>query len=707
MQVQSVMSYSFHKCELFKDFTMDDLFSTIKSLNQVQNEIESLTDEVIKYNHSYHTNDVSLIADEEYDQLFRKLQELEQGYPEFKRKDSPTNKVGGAILNEFNQKAHQIPMLSLNNIFSDMNQNSIELRHKELFQFNKRLCEANGLDFVKYVASPKYDGVAISITYTNGILTEALTRGDGYTGEDVTYNIKTIKNIPLTLKSGNSPSHIEIRGEILIQSNDFIKLNQEQDIKGLKQYANPRNTAAGSIRQLDSKITASRPLHFFAYSIASYSNELQFTQFSDQLAYLKLVGFDVSEYCKICNDVNELVVFYENILDCRQKLPFGIDGVVYKVNEISLQEKLGFVARAPRFAIAHKFPAEEVESQIQDIQIQVGRTGALTPVAKIKPSSVGGVIVSNASLHNQDEIRRKDVRVGDYVLVRRAGDVIPEVVSVVLKKRPSDTCEFVMPHVCPVCGSHLVQDEIIVRCSGGLYCSAQKKFTLIHFASKLALNIDGMGDKVVEQLIDNQLINTPSDIFKLRVEQLIALDRFADKSASNLINAINYSKNTTLKRLIYALGIRHVGESTANSLANTFGDLDNLMNATLSELLQINDIGDIVATSIVDFFSEMHNREIISELLGLGINYSKNISKSIFNEKISGKTFVLTGSLTGYSRDEARELIEGFAGRVSSSVSKKTDYVIAGQDAGSKLDKATELGITILDEQQFKQLLEG
>ena len=686
---------------------MDDLFSVIES-NSIQNEIDSLTDLLIKYNHSYHTKDVSLIADEEYDRLFRKLVELELANPEFKRNDSPTNKVGGIVLDEFNQVPHKVPMLSLNNIFSDMNDNDPLIRHKELFQFNKRICETIDADTIQYVASPKYDGVAISITYTNGILSEALTRGDGFTGEDVTNNVKTIKNIPLTLKGDNLPAHLEVRGEILIQTEDFIKLNQEQELKGLKQYANPRNTAAGSIRQLDSKITASRPLHFFAYSIASISNELQFSQFYGQLEYLKRAGFDISEYCKICIDVNELVSFYENILSCRNNLPFGIDGVVYKVNEITLQEKLGFVARAPRFAIAHKFPAQEVESQILDIQIQVGRTGALTPVAKIKPVSVGGVIVSNASLHNYDEIKRKDVRIGDFVLVRRAGDVIPEVVSVVINKRTSNANEFIMPSTCPVCNSHLVQleDEIIVRCSGGLYCSAQKKFTLIHFASKLALNIDGMGDKIVEQLIDNQLINTPSDIFKLRLEQLIALDRFADKSASNLISAINYSKNTTLKRLIYALGIRHVGESTANSLASTFGDLDNLMNATVTELLQINDIGETVAKSIVDFFSENHNREIISELLNLGVNYSKNKSTSIFNEKISGKTFVLTGTLIEYTRDEAKQLIESFAGRVSSSVSKKTDYVVAGAEAGSKLDKATALGVTILDEQQLKQLFE-
>jgi DNA ligase (NAD+) len=685
---------------------MEDLFSESETNSR---EIDSLTDALNKYNYSYHTEDISLISDEEYDSLFRKLQELEQKYPQFKRPDSPTNKVGGVVLAAFNQVAHQIPMLSLNNIFTDISTLDTQLRHKELLQFNKRISEALGLDTITYIASPKYDGVAISITYTNGILTQALTRGDGFTGEDVTLNIKTIKNIPLKLQTKKVPEHLEVRGEVLILTNDFIKLNQDQDTMGFKHYANPRNTAAGSIRQLDSKITASRPLHFFAYAIANTSSELKFTQFSEQLDYLKKIGFDLSKYCKLCTGADELINFYENILATRQRLPFGIDGVVYKVNEIALQDKLGFVARAPRFAIAHKFPAEEAESQILDIQIQVGRTGALTPVAKIKPVTVGGVIVSNASLHNQDEVRRKDIRIGDYVVVRRAGDVIPEVVRVVIDKRLTNTSEFIMPNCCPVCGSHLVRlgDEAIIRCSGGLYCSAQKKYTLIHFASKLALNIDGMGEKIVEQLLDNQLINTPADIFRLQIDDLVALDRFAEKSATNLINAINQSKNTTLKRLIYALGIRHVGESTAGSLANTFGTLDNLIKANINELLQINDIGGTVATSIVDFFSESHNRQIIAELIELGINYPKNVSQSIFNTHISGKTFVLTGTLTDYTRDEAKALIENFAGRVSSSVSKKTDYVVAGTEAGSKLDKATSLGVTILDEQQFKQLFES
>ena len=684
---------------------MDDLFSI--QTNPLQQQMDQLTDDLNKYSYSYHTLDETLITDEEYDKLFRQLQELEQAHPQFKRPDSPTNKVGGAVLDEFNQVAHKIPMLSLNNIFSDMDETEQQLRHKELLQFNKRLSEALDVAPLQYVASPKYDGVAISIHYTNGILTQALTRGDGFSGEDVTHNIKTIKNIPLRLTLAPIPEFLEVRGEILIQTKDFIRLNQEQERLGQKHYANPRNTAAGSIRQLDSKMAASRPLHFFAYAIAEISNEIKFTTFFAQLNYLKQSGFDLSDYCQICNGETELISFYENVLSRRQLLPFGIDGVVYKVNDIELQEKLGFVMRAPRFAVAHKFPAEEAESQIIDIQVQVGRTGALTPVAKIKPVAVGGVIVANASLHNLDEIRRKDVRVGDYVIVRRAGDVIPEVARVVVAKRQADAPEFVMPSSCPVCGSHLVQleDEAIIRCGGGLYCSAQKKQTLSHFASKLALNIDGMGEKIVEQLVVNNLINTPADIFRLSVEQLVGLERFAEKSATNLINAINSSKQTTLQRLIYALGIRHVGESTAKELANTFGDMDNLMQAGVTELLQINDIGEIVANSIAGFFSEEHNRQIIQELFSLGVSYSKNISKSIFHPKISGKTFVLTGTLPNYSRDEAKAIIESFGGKVSGSVSKKTDYVVAGTDAGSKLDKASSLGINILDEEQFKQLV--
>lgn len=684
---------------------MNDLFS---EPNSTQQQINQLTDDLIKYNRSYHTLDVSLVSDALYDELFRQLQQLEEQYPQYKRADSPTNTVGATVLEGFKQVVHTIAMLSLNNIFSDMTQSDHLIRHKELFQFNQRLCNTIGVDSLAYIATPKYDGVAISLTYTNGELTSALTRGDGFTGEDVTLNVKTIKNIPHVLSYANIPQHLEIRGEVLILTADFNKLNEMQQQLQLRHFANPRNTAAGSLRQLDSKITATRPLHFFAYSLADHSNDIQFSTFHEQLDYLNVLGFDISSYYKLCTNVTELIHFYEDILSKRQQLPFGIDGVVYKVNAITYQQQLGFVLRAPRFAIAHKFPAEEVESQILDIQVQVGRTGALTPVAKIKPVLVGGVMVANASLHNQDEIKRKDIRINDYVIVRRAGDVIPEVVKSIPEKRSANSIEFTLPTLCPVCNSHLIQleDEAIIRCSAGLYCFAQKKQAITHFASKLALNIDGLGEKIVNQLVESNLINNPADIFRLTVNQLINLERFGTKKATNLIQAIDKARHTTLPRLIYALGIRHVGESTAKALANTFGDLTNLMVATTDELSQINDIGEVVAQSIVSFFGETHNCQIITQLLELGITYSATTNKSTFNQFVTGKTFVLTGTMEMYSRDEAKSLIEILGGRVSNSVSKKTDYVVAGVAAGTKLDKAHELGITILDEAEFKNLLQ-
>ena len=692
---------------------MTDLFDMAASDSlsidtQAQEQILLLSQQLHDYNHAYHTLDQSLIDDSTYDQLFRQLQDLEQQYPQFKQDDSPTTKIGSSTVAEFTQRPHLRPMLSLNNIFSDTAESDITLRHKELLQFNKRMCNELGLEQVEYVASVKYDGVAISLTYTNGRLTQGVTRGDGFTGEDVTLNIKTIKNIPKTLKTKQPPALLEVRGEILITTADFNRLNEEQAQLELKQYANPRNTAAGSIRQLDSSITATRPLHFFAYSISQLDENIQHNSYMEQLQYLKGMDFDISNYSKICKDENDLITFFEDILKRRSELAFGIDGVVYKVNNIAEQEKLGFVMRAPRFSVAHKFPAEEAESQIMDIDVQVGRTGALTPVAKIKPVAVGGVIVSNASLHNQDEIKRKDIQIGDYVLVRRAGDVIPEVARVILEKRQTTNKIFKMPDNCPVCGSHLVQleGEAIIRCSGGLYCDAQKKQAITHFASKLALNIDGMGDKTVEQLVDCNLINNPADIYRLKFEQLSALERFGDKSATNIINAIALSRNTTLQRLIYALGIRHVGESTAKELARTFGELSKLITASVEELLQVNDIGTVVATSIRDFFSEEHNCQIIEQLHDLGVTYIKTNGESKFNPNISGKTFVLTGTLTTYSRDEAKALIEEFGGKVSGSVSKKTHAVVAGNEAGSKLDKATALGITILSEEEFKQLFE-
>ena len=673
---------------------------------EIKKEIDKLIADLTKYNYSYHSKDESLISDEEYDHLFKKLIDLETRFPQYKNPQSPTQKVGFQPLKEFTQATHSIPMLSLNNIFSDMEETTQTVRHQELIQFDKRINDTLETT-ASYVATPKYDGVAISLIYIKGILHQGITRGDGFIGEDVTLNIKTISNIPKVIHITPLPELLEVRGEILIKTEDFANLNINQDRLGLKIFANPRNAAAGSIRQLDSNITATRPLYFFAYAITQIVTDTKFTTFYEQLLYLKKIGFDIGDLPKECKDSQELISFYEDILAKRNNIPFGIDGVVYKVNNIDAQEKLGFVLRAPRFAIAHKFPAQMRESQIIDIQIQVGRTGALTPVARIKPVTVGGVVVSNATLHNQDEILRKDIHIGDFVFVRRAGDVIPEIVNVIIEKRSTNAIKFVMPENCPVCGSHLVkaEDEAIIRCSGGLYCSAQKKQAITHFASKLAINIDGLGEQIVEQLVENKLINTIVDIYKLTIEQLIDLERFGKKKANNLINAINNSKSTTLNKLIYALGIRNVGEATAKSLAKTFGTLENLMHAGLVELQQINDIGEVVAISINDFFSEEHNQDIINQLLNLGIIYPINTSTSIFNPLVTGKTFVLTGILTNYSREEAKTLIENLGGKVTSSVSKKTDYVVAGADSGSKLDKANALNVKVISEDEFKQLI--
>ena len=674
----------------------------------IQNTIRDLCKQLELYNDSYHAKDISLISDEEYDKLFRQLVELEAKYPQYKLANSPTNKVGGNIKHEFKQQEHSIPMLSLGNIFSDMTNSDNFIRHAELLQFNTRLCNTLAVAELEYVASPKYDGIAISLIYINGVLQQGITRGDGFIGEDVTHNIKTIKNIPSKLNIANPPAKLEVRGEVLIFNEAFLQLNKEQDFLGLKTFANPRNAAAGSIRQLDSSITATRPLFFFGYAIAYCSDDL-FQDFATQLAYLQQCGFSVSKECKTLTGVDELINYYEDVLSRRNSLEFGIDGVVYKVNSIEFQGKLGYVSRAPRFAIAHKFPAQEVESEILDIQVQVGRTGAITPVARIRPVLVSGVMVSNATLHNQDEIKRKDIMIGDIVLVRRAGDVIPEIVSVIIAKRPPTASLFEMPKTCPICGSHLHQEigEAIVRCSGGLYCAAQKKQAITHFASKLALNIDGLGEKNVDLLVGNNLINTPADIFNLALEQLLPLDRFGQKKAENLLLAINTSKSTTLSRLIYALGIRNVGEATAKDLARWFGSLDKLMSATIDELLQVNDVGMVVANSIVDFFFEQHNQEVIQNLLLAGVNYEVKVSENKYNVLITSKTFVLTGTLPTLARDKAKAMLEEYGAKVASSVSKKTDFVVAGTDAGSKLDKANAFGVKVIDENELLKLFDS
>ncbi|MBP7846886.1 MAG: NAD-dependent DNA ligase LigA [Burkholderiales bacterium] len=686
---------------------MNDLFS---NLDPIESQIIQLTKELNYYNLQYHTYDKSLISDEEYDLSFRRLMALEQEYPHFKQSDSPSQKIGGAILTKFNQIEHQIPMLSLGNIFSVMNEVEPELRHQELIQFCNRLakeldCTSSELSFM---ASPKYDGVAISLLYKNGVLVQALTRGDGYIGEDVTNNVKTIRNIPLTLSCDLfAPELIEVRGEILIQTQDFIELNQQQVARGERLYANPRNLAAGSLRQLDSRITAARPLCFYAYALAQHSSDLQFNLFSEQLAQLKYFGFNLANECASLIGSAELIDYYEDMLGKRNQLAFGIDGVVYKLNNIADQEKLGYVARAPRFAIAHKFPAEEVESELLEIDVQVGRTGALTPVARIKPVNVAGVIVTNATLHNQAEIWRKDIRIGDIVVVRRAGDVIPEIARSLPLRRSGELAKFFMPTICPACGSHLVaeEDEVILRCSAGLYCIAQKKQAITHFASKLALNIDGLGEKSVEQLVDAGLINSIPDIYRLNFEQLCQLERFGEKSATNLIQAIELSKNTSLPRLIYALGIRHVGESSAKDLAKAFGSLEVLLVANLDQLLQVREIGEIVARSILDFFAEEHNLQVIQELLSLGLTYPAIIAENLYHPQITGKTFVITGSFVNLKRDEIKAELEEYGAKVAGSVSKKTDYVIVGSDAGSKLTKANELGIRLMEESELTLLL--
>lgn len=691
---------------------MLDLFSNLGvETTPVEQRIIKLVQDLNYYNLYYHTYDNPQISDEEYDKLFRELVVLEEQYPQLKQNDSPTLKVGGEILEKFNQITHDTPMLSLANIFSQMDETDIMLRHNELFGFTNRLgrelsCDSN--DALEFVASPKYDGVAISLYYQNGKLLRAVTRGDGYTGEDVTNNVKTIRNIPLSLPiEVNNVNELEVRGEILILTHDFIELNQKIAENGEKKFANPRNLAAGSIRQLDSTIAASRPLRFYAYALAKIDAHIKFNLFSDELAFLKQLGFSIAEECSIVCGSYQLINYYEQMLSKRDRLSYGIDGVVYKINSLEFQQKLGFVARAPRFAIAHKFPAEEVESLLLDIDVQVGRTGALTPVAKISPVNVGGVVVTNATLHNLDEILRKDIRIGDTVIVRRAGDVIPEIVRSVIDKRTKELAVFKMPESCPACGSHVVMEDglAILRCSAGIYCIAQKKQAITHFASKLAFNIDGLGEKSVDQLVDSGLISSVPDIFRLTVTMLCNLERFAQKSANNLITAIEQSKNTTLHRLIYSLGIRHVGEASAKDLAKAFGCLECLRLASKEELLQVKDVGEVVANSILDFFAEEHNNQVLNELIELGVTYPLVEAKNLYHPNVTAKTYVITGSFINYKRDEIKELLENYGAKVGNSVSKKTNFVIVGSEAGSKLDKANELGIALIDEAALSLLL--
>ena len=672
----------------------------------------ALREQLEYHNYRYYVLDDPQVPDSEYDRLFSELQQLEQQHPELLTVDSPTQRVGGAPLPEFQSFSHRTPMLSLNNAFSD----------EDIEAFDRRVREVVAGDAVEYEVGPKFDGLAISLVYVDGVLSQAATRGDGYSGEEVTANIRTIRSIPLRLEGPRVPAFIEVRGEVLMLRADFERLNQDQDAKGEKRFANPRNAAAGSLRQLDSRITASRRLAFFAYNIGTAEGGPQLRSQSELMDWLGEMRLPLCQQRSVVKGVRGLLDYYADIGRQRPNLPFDIDGVVYKVNSLAAQQELGFVSRAPRFAIAHKYPAEEALTTVEAIDVQVGRTGALTPVARLKPVFVGGVTVTNATLHNQDEIQRKDVRVGDTVIVRRAGDVIPEVVGIVPERRPyrpvpgkdlfdnaqePEFAPFEMPKTCPVCGSHVVKEEgeAISRCTGGLFCSAQRKQALWHFASRKAMDIDGLGEKLVEQLVDEGIVRTPADMYKLGLAKLTALERMAEKSAGNLLAAIEASKNTTLPRFIYALGIRNVGEATAKDLARHFGDIDALIQANIEQLLAVPDIGPIVAQSIVDFFAESHNVEVIEQLRAAGVNWPVIEKLSSSDAKLAGKTFVLTGTLPTLSREEAKAKLEAAGAKVAGSVSKKTDYVVAGTDAGSKLVKAQELGIAVLDEAQMLELL--
>ena len=667
----------------------------------------ALRAEIARHSHAYYVRDAPTIPDAEYDRLFRELQALEAADPDLLTPDSPTQRVGGAPLPVFAQVVHRTPMLSLSNAFDDA----------EVEAFDKRVSEALDQGEVEYAAELKFDGLAMSLTYENGVLVQAATRGDGETGEDVTANVRTIRVIPLRLALAQPPHRIEVRGEVLLYKADFAALNRRQRDAGDKEFVNPRNAAAGALRQLDSRITARRPLKFFAYGIGGYDGAqtgeaLPPTVPADTHARLldwyARIGLPVCDQRVVARGAAGLLAFYRAVGEKRASLPYDIDGVVYKVNRIDRQQTLGFVSRAPRFAVAHKFPAQEELTEVLDIEVQVGRTGAITPVARLKPVFVGGVTVTNATLHNEDEVRRKDVWRGDMVTVRRAGDVIPEVVMVSRPGPRREQDRFVMPPQCPVCGSDVVREEgeAIARCSGGLYCAAQRKQALLHFAQRRALDIEGLGVKLVDQLVDADVIKTPADLYRLGVASLAALERMAEKSALNVVEAIEQSRHTTLARFLFGLGIRQVGEATAKDLARQFGSLDAIMDASEEQLLQVPDVGPVVAASIARFFRQPHNREVVEQLRAAGVTWPEGAPQMNVVSSLAGKTFVLTGTLPQLTREEAREMIEAHGGKVAGSVSKKTDYVVAGAEAGSKLTKAQELGVTILDEQTLKNLLE-
>ncbi|HSW94009.1 MAG TPA: NAD-dependent DNA ligase LigA [Gammaproteobacteria bacterium] len=669
---------------------------TTKRPSDHEDEINRLRRQLEEHNYYYYVLDDPRVSDAVYDQLFQQLKKLEADHPECITTDSPTQRVGAKPLREFAEVQHVVPMLSLENAFTD----------EDILAFDRRIHERLHVsDPIEYTCEPKLDGLAVTLLYEKGVFHRAATRGDGSTGEDITENVRTISSVPLRLRGDDYPDRLEVRGEVYIPKKGFLELNARAEKNGEKIFVNPRNAAAGSLRQLDPRITASRPLQIFCYGMGFIEkNHLPVSQ-EQLLTWLKKWGLRVNPETRTVNNIDECLAYYLYLSEKRSKLPYEIDGIVYKVNSVKQQQALGFVSRAPRFAIAHKFPAEEVLTTLEAVEFQVGRTGAITPVARLHPVFVGGVTVSNATLHNMDEVKRKDVHVGDTVIVRRAGDVIPEIVGVIREKRPRDAKIISLPTDCPVCHSHIeqVEGEAVARCSGGLFCPAQQKEAIKHFASRRAMDIEGLGDKLVDQLVENQLIATIADIYFLTFEQLSNLERMAEKSAQNCLDAISKSKKTTLARFLYALGIREVGEATAKQLARHYGDLSKMMVATEEDLQNIPDIGPVVAKHIVSFFSEKHNCDVIEKLLQAGIQWET--MKVTHDLPFAGKTFVLTGTLQTMTRDEAKEKLEQLGAKVAGSVSIKTHYVVAGAEAGSKLAKAEMLGVKVLTEEAFLELL--
>ena len=658
--------------------------------------VRALREQIDYHNYRYYVLDDPEIPDSEYDRLMRELQELEAAHPELVSPDSPTQRVGAQPLKEFAEVRHKVPMLSLGNAFSD----------EEMGDFDERVRKLLNTGQIEYSAEPKLDGLAISLRYEQGRLVQAATRGDGHRGEDVTSNVRTIGAIPLRLRGQGWPEVLEVRGEIFMPKKGFAALNERARKKGEKTFANPRNAAAGSLRQLDPRITASRPLSFYAYGWGELSVNKLGDRYSQAMSVIRDYGLPVSPELEVVQGLQGCLDYFSAMSEKRDSLDYEIDGVVFKVDDLDQQQQLGYVSRAPRWAIARKFPAQEALTVVKDVEFQVGRTGAVTPVARLEPVQVGGVTVSNATLHNMDEVQKKDVHIGDTVYVRRAGDVIPEIVRVLPERRPPDAKKVLLPKHCPVCGSDIIKPkgEAVARCTGGLFCPAQRKEAIKHFASRRAMDIEGLGDKLVEQLVDQELVHDPADLYSLTKKQLMSLERMGEKSAQNLLDALARSKETTLAHFLYALGIREVGEATSQTLARQFGSLDALEKATQEQLQETPDVGPVVAAHIAAFFRQPHNREVIEKLLAAGIHWPVVEAPAAVEQPLAGKTFVLTGSLSR-PRSEIKAELQELGAKVAGSVSKKTDYVVAGEAAGSKLARAQGLGVAILNEEQMNKLL--